>query len=756
MNGIRKKCTAAVFLLLILFIIFGKSSTDGYNRTFERGELSALRGQMHAEGDMEAGLFSEGPGVRLMPGVFRFSFTYLADSEGSSIAVYRDGSDAEPVYTQSLPASDGTVPAEFVCGFSEDITNLQVRVSYSGQGYFEVVRLRIKSEGWVCNDAAAVALLMAFLAAVFIWLRRKNRNKHGLDNLANVYLLITGAALLISIPLCTDYIRGDSDFAFHLNRIEGIRASLLSGQFPVRVHASTLDGFGYGAPLFYPELLLYIPALMRMAGVSLVTACKLFTVVMNVAAGWCMYLAASRTLKQKEIGILAAVLYLTSVFRLGSGYCFAMYGWFMALSFLPLLYLGVYEILMGEWKHWGYAAAGFTLVLQNHILTSAIATLLIVIACFVYHKTFFTKERLTAAAKAIGLTLLLNLWFIVPFLYMMTEPMNLQALSFLFTDLTVPLAMMFKTFVAIGYQSVQEGWTLNNVMSTALDSALVAANLVLLLPFLWTGMKRSAIYRRQRSAALHMAVWGWSGAFLMSRLMPWKLLAKIPAIGTMLNYIQFPWRMFSFALLFLCMAGAAGIWLMIQEYPQWKRTACSLLVLTAMITSMYYLNGNNGEHVLIMQMEIVNPRSIAGSEYLYDGTDVNRLSDWAGKVTVQKREDGSEKAVHISDYNKRGSNVSFSYQTAETEAAYVEIPLLYYPGYSVWINGQPVVPEKGEQNVIRLWLQPGTEGAVIVRYTGPKLWNGATWVSIAALAVLIAYNGRKYWISTVRNKNVSR
>lgn len=49
MSRMKKRCAAAVFLLLIFLIVIGKSSTNGYNRTFARGELTALRGQMHAE-----------------------------------------------------------------------------------------------------------------------------------------------------------------------------------------------------------------------------------------------------------------------------------------------------------------------------------------------------------------------------------------------------------------------------------------------------------------------------------------------------------------------------------------------------------------------------------------------------------------------------------------------------------------------------------------------------------------------------------
>lgn len=59
-------------------------------------------------------------------------------------------------------------------------------------------------------------------------------------------------------PLLNEYIIVGHDLAFHLNRIEGIKKGLLSGQFPVRIHPTHFGGYGYATPIMYPEMLLYI------------------------------------------------------------------------------------------------------------------------------------------------------------------------------------------------------------------------------------------------------------------------------------------------------------------------------------------------------------------------------------------------------------------------------------------------------------------------------------------------------------------
>ena len=92
-----------------------------------------------------------------------------------------DSRDTEPVYTRRLPASDGSSPAVFVCSFPEDTGSLQVRVSYGGTGYFEITSLTVQSQGWLCNDTAAIAVFILLLLAVYLilYLEKQRQNRAG-------------------------------------------------------------------------------------------------------------------------------------------------------------------------------------------------------------------------------------------------------------------------------------------------------------------------------------------------------------------------------------------------------------------------------------------------------------------------------------------------------------------------------------------------------------------------------------------------
>lgn len=58
-------------------------------------------------------------------------------------------------------------------------------------------------------------------------------------------MILVCAAAFACMPLLWRGVYDGHDLLFHLNRIEGIASGLRNGQFPVRIHSSTLLGYGY-------------------------------------------------------------------------------------------------------------------------------------------------------------------------------------------------------------------------------------------------------------------------------------------------------------------------------------------------------------------------------------------------------------------------------------------------------------------------------------------------------------------------------
>ena len=75
----------------------------------------------------------------------------------------------------------------------------------------------------------------------------------------------------------------------------------------------------------------------------------------------------------------------------------------------------------------------------------------------------------------------------------------------------------------------------------------------------------------------------------------------------------------------------------------------------------------------------------------------------------------------------------------EGEAAYIELPLLYYPGYRAEIDGQAQTVARGTNNMVRVYgLSSGESGTVHVWYQPPTVWLIAQGASVLGALLLAA------------------
>ena len=89
----------------------------------------------------------------------------------------------------------------------------------------------------------------------------------------------------------------------------------------------------------------------------------------------------------------------------------------LALVFWPLVIAGLYHVILGERKYWYYLVIGFSGVLQSHILSAAFVAAFSVLTALLWCVRIVKEKRYLEIAKAAGMTILLNLWYLAPFLY---------------------------------------------------------------------------------------------------------------------------------------------------------------------------------------------------------------------------------------------------------------------------------------------------------------------------------------------------
>lgn len=210
--------------------------------------------------------------------------------------------------------------------------------------------------------------------------QRENKTIH-----AAAYI-VAAAALIVAVwPAFRSGVYVKGDLAFHLGRIESLYLGLKNGVFPLKVHFFLANEFGYGEGFFYPDALLYGPALLRLAGVSLERSYKAYVIVIILAA-WCnMFLSLRRVLHRDSMLLAAcgASVYILSFRFMHSIYEYGSVGTYTAMAFMPMAIGGLLRILYQEYRRRDlvWMTAGTALTVLSHS-TSAIMTVVFMALLF--------------------------------------------------------------------------------------------------------------------------------------------------------------------------------------------------------------------------------------------------------------------------------------------------------------------------------------------------------------------------------------
>lgn len=272
-------------------------------------------------------------------------------------------------------------------------------------------------------------LLLFFLAADFLLLIILFRKKEACHFLSGGNEIIIAGLLFIigfsSYPLLSRVLYFGDDIFYHLRRVAYLAQGLKSGTFPVKIQPGWDNNYGYAVGVGYGDLLLIPSAILVVLGCTIQFAYKFYIFLTNVLTALISYHAYKKISGNKYTGLLCSGLFTLMGFRLHSIYAGATVGEFGAYTFLPLVILGLYEIYQSSKKQ-GYItlALGITFTLGSHVVSTLILAIVIPLFCLIMLERTIKKEVIQALVKAFFLTVILNLYFIVPCLeYLLFQDM---------------------------------------------------------------------------------------------------------------------------------------------------------------------------------------------------------------------------------------------------------------------------------------------------------------------------------------------
>lgn len=171
-------------------------------------------------------------------------------------------------------------------------------------------------------------------------------------------LLFSVIVVLIYFP--ENRLYSGHDAAFHYARIRALMEALSDGSFPVYIDSSAVHGYGYGTKLFYSDFVLLPVALLALI-TNIVFAFKAYLVCILFLAGYFWFLAVRKLFGSNYIALLSAFLINFSYYRLLTLTSRGALGESLSYVFIPLVVLGAYEMIKGNYKKWYIFSVGFGL-----------------------------------------------------------------------------------------------------------------------------------------------------------------------------------------------------------------------------------------------------------------------------------------------------------------------------------------------------------------------------------------------------------
>ena len=605
----------------------------------------------------------------------------------------------------------------------------------------QIGRFNMSSAGYIWTDTYfLIALTVLCRAAVIYILNAKKLNVQVGEingetvpprNIVILFVAVTVIAVLISsLPFLNGGLIRGHDTMFHLNRIEGIARGLKSGQFPVRIHGGTLNDYGYPNSIFYPELLLYVPAVLNLFGVSVYTAYKVYVIMINFLTVIFSYIAFKKFTDSRQIGLTLAVVYLLSPYRIICAYYRQAIGEFTAITFLPLVVYGLYAVTYGKKEDWLCLAVGATGVLQSHILSTEIT------ACFAFIFILFgiknyikDTKRIFPLVKATVTTVLLNLWFLAPMVMMMLQN---DLLVFERAPLTASMASSKLSML----------FAVNEIAPAGPHTVGI---IILFAVGLYTvhriihSKDNSPMYKMGDAMCIMTIMY----AFSTTSFFPWAFVEKIPLIGTLISAIQFPYRLMQITQ--ICGVMLLGVVIITSvQTANHKKLFCLIAVMIAVFTNLQFIeksiitnDPDNFQSKSYYNNNIDNRLSVGEAEYIPTSLDIDEII--AQPPTIKF----DNKSVAVENYKHHGTKLSFDYQVlSEENELSIYLPFIYLPNYEVEINGVKVQPTKSE-NACVMVTTGEKRGSVSVRYVEPKTFRIFEIISVASLAYIIYARKKK-------------
>lgn len=542
-----------------------------------------------------------------------------------------------------------------------------------------------------------------------------NKNFH-------IYRILLFIALTLSYAVIFSYhgkpvLTNAIDGTFHIERILSLKSIFVS---PVN-----FDYFNHNGPvvsLFYPWLMVYPMYLCMLLTKSIIGGYYLYISLMTYLTLELCYWTGKTITKRNNVSILFAIIYTFALVRTTNIYCRMALGEVIAMTFLPVILLGIYQIFYQDKPKFWVLTIGMTCIVYTHMISFYISVLLVGFFLIInLISRNINKAKFIALLKAIGSTILLTLAFFIPML------------QIYFTTKIEP---------PVKYNLADTSEKLSDMIVKSLNNQIDASDVLgaVCLVFLIIAVINFTKFDRFGKDSLIVA-----GIFtiLCTKLIPWYIF------GPLFEVVQFPWRFLVVTTLIASLYGAISLLEIFKDKNLFKVVLCASVIIVGIHwTTMYNERGGSE-----------NP-GISDKDFIIDikkyTADFNGSGDYRPKDTNEDYYDLIFRNVKIGNdwiqpksikYN--AEEITFVINNYNNDKKAI-LPVWSYPGETVRHNGKEIPAKRSYNGATEVPLKKG-KNTFIVKYEYTTLAKIGFTISIVSLITFI-FIGIKNRIS-IKNRN---
>lgn len=545
------------------------------------------------------------------------------------------------------------------------------------------------------------------------------------------YIVITILVIISLFPLYFPGFLYTHDGIIHLYRTAGVYENITNLDFFNRISYNMINGYGYGWEIFYPPLSASIPAIFMCLGFSLFTAEKLFLILFSILAGIFSYKLFNEIFKNNFVSLICSILYVLAPYKIQQIIIRGAMGEVALFTFLPLVLLGLIKIFNKEYKYKYYLIFGTLGVVYSHTISTVYTAIFALFFVILNIKKVLNKKTIIELFKSFFIILLISLPIFIPMLQ--HKSLDIYKISDITTDVSDrvvhPGQLIGGSFES---KDAENTSYLSDDIEMNYMLGLTAILILTLFPFFYKKIKENGELNEFIK---------WGILLIISILM-----MIVPFIWDkieILDVIQYPWRLLCFSVIFISIL--AGY--IIKEIIKTDNKYLLLLIIIFFSMLFVLFIGSKAKFAKTLNKDFnffeqqITEKDDYGSfafslgyahEYLPKQTNVNIIKSNNNEVKIIK---GS---ANVEGFTIDNNIIYLDIETIE-ENTTIEIPRIYYMGYSILVDGKSNNYYIGNNGFINLDINLIGKHSITIEYTGTTLYNIIDYIAIFSFIAYTLY-----------------